>query len=301
MSSKAWIMDWEQLAYFRTAGRLQHITQAAERLGITQPTLSRSLARLERELGVPLFAHAGRAVVLTPYGIAFLERVERALGEIDEGRREIADLAGSARGRIRLGFLRSLGSEYVPDVVRRFRDKHADVEFDLVQNNGATLEAQLRSGELDCALLAGPLADKRFAWKHVLDQELVVVVPRGHRLAARRAITLATIRDEPLLSFKPGHAIRAVTDQLCADAGFAPNVVFAGDESSVIRGFVKAGFGIALVPQSTVRDGLVTVHVRAPKPIRRIGVAWLRDRYRTGAERAFERWVCDRGSANRTA
>jgi len=290
-------MDWEQLDYFRTAGRLQHITHAAERLGITQPTLSRSLARLERELGVPLFAPSGRAVVLTPYGTAFLARVERALGEIDEGRREIADLSGTARGQLRLGFLRSLGSEYVPEVVRRFRARHAEVSFTFVQNNGATLEAQVRAGELDCCFLAGPLTDERLQWRWVLDQALVVVVPKGHRLATRRTISLTAIRDESLLSFRPGHAIRAVTDGLCAEAGFTPTIVFAGDESSVIRGFVKAGFGIALVPESNVRDGLVTLRVRTPRAVRRIGLAWMRDRYRTGAERAFERFV--RPSAER--
>ena len=284
-------MDWEQLDYFRTAGRLQHVTRAAERLGITQPTLSRSLARLERELGVPLFARSGRAVVLTPYGTAFLVRVERALGEIDEGRREIADLSSTARGQIRLGFLRSLGSEYVPEIVRRFRERYPDVTFTFVQNNGATLETQVRTGEVDCCFLAGPLRDERLQWRWVLDQALVVVVPKTHRLAKQRTISLAAIRDESLLSFKPGHAIRAVTDELCAEADFTPTIVFAGDESSVIRGFVKAGFGIALVPQSNVRDGLVTLRVRTPRAVRRIGLAWMRERYRTGAERAFERFV----------
>ena len=284
-------MDWEQLDYFRTAGRLGHITRAAERLGITQPTLSRSLGRLERELGVPLFAPSGRAVVLTPYGTLFLARVERALGEIDEGRREIADLSGTARGTIHLGFLRSLGSEYVPGVVRRFRERNREVAFDFTQNNGVTLEGQLRTGEIDCCLISGPPADERIHWRHVFDQELIVVVPRDHRLASRRTIALSAIRDESLLSFKTGHAIRTITDRLCAAAGFVPNVAFAGDESSVIRGFVKAGFGVALVPQSSVRDGLVVLHVRTPRAVRRIGLAWMRGRYRTGAERAFEKFV----------
>ncbi len=84
-------------------------------------------------------------------------------------------------------------------------------------------------------------------------------------------------------------------------SGFTPNVVFAGNESSVIRGFIKPGFSIALDPESTVRNGLVTLHVRAPKPIRCIGIAWLRDRYRTEAERALDRWVSEPPSGNRRA
>ena len=284
-------LDWEQLEYFRTAGRLQHVTQAAERLGIAQPTLSRALGRLERELGVPLFHHVGRSVRLTRYGTAFLARVERALEEIDEGRRELADLSGDTHGQIHLGFLRTLGSEYVPGIVRRFRERSNGIDFAFTQNNGATLEAQLLGGEIDMCFIAGPPRDERIAWRHVLDQELVLVVPRAHRLAGRRTVRLTEVRDEPFVGFKSGHAIRQISDTLFARAGFTPPIVFAGDESTVLRGFVKAGFGLAIVPASTVRDDLVALRLSQPRAVRTIGLAWMRERYRSGAERAFERFV----------
>lgn len=284
-------MDWQQLEYFRVAGRMEHVTAAAERLEITQPTLSRSLARLEREVGVPLFAHVGRSVRLTRYGSAFLARVERALHEIDEGRRELADLAGASRGRVALGFLRTLGSDYVPAVVRRFRERSPDVVFSFTQNNGVELQRALLASELDACFIAGPPQDDRIAWRQVLDQEMVLVVPPGHRLAKRRGVRLAEVRDEPFVSFKEGHSIRTLSDGLCAQAGFAPSVVFAGDASNVIRGFVNAGFGVAIVPRENVRDGLIELHLTQPAATRRIGLAWARDRYRSGAERAFERFV----------
>ena len=284
-------MDWEQLEYFRVAGRMEHVTAAAERLGIAQPTLSRSLGRLERELGAPLFAHVGRTVRLTRYGTAFLARVERALHEIDEGRRELADLAGTSRGQVALGFLRTLGSDYVPRMVRRFRSRNPDVVFAFTQGNGTDLQRALLAAELDVCFLAGPPPDARIAWRHVLDQELTVVVPAAHPLAKRRSVHLADLRDEPFVSFKPGHAIRALSDALCAQAGFTPSIVFAGDASNVIRGFVNAGFGVAIVPRESVRDGLVALRIRDPAATRRIGLAWMRGRYRSGAERAFERFV----------
>lgn len=291
MSSKVWIMDWEQLEYFRVAGRMEHITGAAERLAIAQPTLSRSLARLERELGVPLFAHVGRTVRLTRYGAAFLERVERALHEIDEGRREVTDLAGATHGILSLGFLRTLGEHYVPQIVRRFRAANPDVTFEFTQNNGVELARQLIAAEVDVAFMAGPPADERIVWRHILDQQLVAIVPPGHALAKRRSIRVDQLRNETFVSFKPGHAIRSLSDQLCADAGFSPSVAFGGDTSSVIRGFVKAGFGIAIVPHERTADGLISLRLTEPAATRRIGIAWMRDRYRSATERAFERFV----------
>src|ERR1700742_1991419 len=100
--------DWRQLECFRVAGRLQHVTRAAEQLGTSQPALSRSLARLQSELGVQLFQRAGRSTRLTRSGELFLSRVERALGEIDNGRRELGDLKAADRGTVALGFLRTL-------------------------------------------------------------------------------------------------------------------------------------------------------------------------------------------------
>ena len=143
--------DWHLLECFRVAGRLQHVTRAAEQLGTSQPALSRSLARLQSDLGVQLFRRAGRSIRLTTSGERFLVRVEQALGEIDNGRRELADLKAADRGVIALGFLRTLGARYIPELVRRFGSRHPGVQFSFAQNNSVEIEAQLERGELDRA------------------------------------------------------------------------------------------------------------------------------------------------------
>lgn len=285
-------MDWEQLEYFRTAGRLQHVTRAAEQLGITQPALSRAIGRLERELGVSLFHHVGRSVRLTRPGEAFLTRVERALAEIEEGRRELSDLDGEVRGSLALGFLRTLGEEYVPRLVRRFREAQPDVRFSFTQNNGAALEQLLLSGDLDCAMVAGPVRDPRLRWTRVFEQEIVLIVARTHRLAARKTVRLADVAGEPFISFKPGHAIREVTDELCGAARFTPQIAFEGDESSGIAGFVAQGFGVALVPESRSSAGVVALRLTGGAR-RAMGLAWVRERYRSVAERAFATFVIE--------
>src|SRR5262245_13028396 len=158
--------DWHLLECFRVAGRLQHVTRAAEQLGTSQPALSRSLARLQAELGVQLFRRAGRSIRLTKPGELFLLRVERALDEIENGRRELADFKAVDRGTIALGFLRTLGARYIPELVRRFSSVHPSVRFAFVQNNSATIEAQLDRGELDLVFVAVPPGRADFGWTH---------------------------------------------------------------------------------------------------------------------------------------
>src|ERR1700722_1448533 len=116
-----------QLEYFRVLGRLQHVTRASERIGIAQPTLSRAIARLERELGVRLFERRGRSVILSAHGAAFLGYVERALDELGIGRTHVTKMNRAEDATVALGFLRSLGPRLVAGLARRFKLEHPAV------------------------------------------------------------------------------------------------------------------------------------------------------------------------------
>jgi DNA-binding transcriptional LysR family regulator len=287
-------VDWRQLEYFRIVGRLQHVTRAAEQLGTSQPALSRTLARLEADLGVPLFDRIGRSIRLTRYGELFLKRVESALGQIEEGRRELADLTRPDRGTIALGFLRSLGAKYVPQLVRNFNAVHPEVRFTFTPNNSAALEEQLDSGDLDLAFTTVPVANSRLAWTRVTDQELVLIVPCNHRLAGRRHVALRDVADEPFVTFKRGHAFRRLTEGLCEEAGFVPSITFEGDDSSSVPGFVAAGFGVAIASEETASfSGVIGVRISVPSARRAIGIVWAKDRYLPAGARTFRDFTTD--------
>jgi DNA-binding transcriptional LysR family regulator len=291
-------LDWTCLHYFRVAGRMQHVTRAAEQLGLSQPALSRALARLEADLGVPLFQRVGRSVRLTRYGEAFLVRVERALREIDEGRIELADLAGLKRGTVAIGFLRTLGAKYVPQLVRKFSTQHPGVQFAFTPNNSATLEQQLLRSDLDVIFATVPPRKSSLTYQRVADQELVVIVARSHPLAQRREIALREVANEPFLTFKQGHAFRDLTEQLCAAAGFSPRISFEGDDSTSLPGFVAAGFGVAILPlDSAAATGVVALKISEPVARRAIGIAWLEERYLSASARAFRDFVVASGDS----
>jgi DNA-binding transcriptional LysR family regulator len=281
-------LDWRQLECFRVAGRLQHVTRAAQQLGTSQPALSRALARLEAELGIPLFERVGRSIRLTRHGEMFLKRVEGAFQQIEEGRLELADLATPGRGTVALGFLRSLGAKYVPEVVRRFGAVHPEVRFTFTPNNSQELEALLDRGHLDLAFTTVPVTSPKRAWARVTDQEMVLLVPENHRLARRRQVTLREVQHEPFVTFKRGHAFRRLTEGLCEEAGFVPSITFEGDDSSSIPGFVAAGFGVAIASaESGGFKGVVGLRITQPTAKRAIGLAWARDRYLPAGARTF--------------
>jgi DNA-binding transcriptional LysR family regulator len=280
--------DWHLLESFRVAGRLQHVTRAAQELGTSQPALSRALARLQSDLGVLLFERVGRSLRLTRYGEVFLARVERALGEIEDGRRELLDLTEPERGTVSFGFLRTLGAKYIPDLVRRFTVAHPKVRFTFVQNNSAAIEEQLERGELDLVFVAVPPGRGGLDWVRVFDQEFVLIVPPSHRLARRRQVALREVAADPFVSFKEGHAIRRMTDELCRAAGFTPAISFEGDDSSSLPGFVAAGFGVAIVPPESGKAAEVaTLKISEPVARRPIGIAWVKGRYLPAGARLF--------------
>ena len=271
-----------RLRQFVVVAREEHLTRAAEVLGVPQPTLSRSIARLEAELGVPLFTRPGRSIRLTRHGRFLYESAERALAPLSAALRGLIDEADPARGRVALGFLHTLGGEAVPRLLRDFRAQHPQVRFALVQGSAHMLAARLRDGEIDLCLTAPlpPAADGVTARK-LDEQRIDLFVPAGHPLAARRRIRLAEAAAEDFIAMEPGYGLRAITDDLCRAAGFEPRIAFEGEEADTARGLVGAGLGVSLLPataSSLADPAVAALRIIAPKAARTVGIAWVTDR-----------------------
>lgn len=279
------------LRQFVAAGREEHMTRAAELLGIPQPTLSRSIARLEAELGVPLFTRPGRSVRLTRHGRQLLESAERALLALSASLEHLTGEGDLARGRVALGFLHTFGEEIVPRLIRDFRASHPAVRFALVQGGSQRLLARLRDGELDLCL-ASPLPPGPDVLAQALaEQRIDLFVPAGHRLAARRhGMPLAAAAAEDFIVMEAGYGLRTITDAMCRTAGFEPRVTFEGQEADTARGLVGAGLGVSLLPataSSLADPSVVPVRITEPRAARTVGIAWSADRPLTAPAAAF--------------
>ncbi len=282
-------MDWQQLEHFRATARSEHMGRAAEELGVSQSTLSRSIARLEQHYGVPLFDRVGRGLRLNAYGTALLTRVERALLELENGERELWQMAGQAEANVTLGFLATFGTRIVPSLIGEFRRQHPQAQFRLFQGPAPTLRERLAAGDIDLCLTSPRFADAGIAWEALWDEELIAIVPPDHPRARDGEIALADLALDPTVALKPGYGLRQNLDELARAAGFTPRIVFEGDEVATLVGLVGAGFGVALVPKG-VESALgvaVPLRVRTPQCARTIGLAWRHDRYATPLVAAF--------------
>jgi DNA-binding transcriptional LysR family regulator len=290
-------MELQQLKYFQTVARLQHFTRAAEELYISQPSLSRSIARLEEELGAPLFDREGRQVRLNRLGQTFLKRVERVFNELEVGQRELQDLIGPEKGLVAVAFLHTVGVRLLPLLLSAFRAEHPNISFRLFQNSAGVMLNQLEEGEIDLCI-SSPLYDKPgLGWAHLMTEEIFLAVPAGHRLAHRKSVKLWEAADEYFISLKPGYALRNIADGLCRQSGFEPKVAFEGEEITTARGLVAAGLGVSLVPGLAwqgVTDPLpVRLHIEEPVAQRTISLAWVENRYLSAAARLFRDFVIE--------
>jgi DNA-binding transcriptional LysR family regulator len=280
-----------RLRQFVVVAREQHITRAAEILGVPQPTLSRSIARLEEELKIPLFSRPGRSIRLTRHGLELFDFAERLVQSLAASLIRLADEADPERGRVALGFLHTLGTAAIPRLLRDYRASHPGIRFALVQSSLDVLLARLRDGELDMCLIAPLPAGPDVTSRKLDEQRIDLFVPAGHPLARRRGgVRLAQAADEDFICMEPGFGLRAITDDLCRAAGFEPKVAFEGEEVDTARGLVGAGLGVSLLPASasSVADpSVAAIRITAPKASRTVGLAWITDRPLTAPATAF--------------
>ncbi len=293
------VTDLPALADFVVVADLQHMTRAAEVLGVPQSTLSRRIARLEGALDMPLLLRRGRRIEVTRAGATLAVAARRALGDVERAVAVLAEERDPRRGVVTLAFLHTLGPVAVPRIIREFRRTFPDVRFELVQEAHHDVLRHLRAGEVDVALTAPLPSGRDVASLALQEQRLCAVVPADHRLASRNSVALAMLADESFVGFKPGYGLRQITDDWCAAAGFEPRLTFEGDDVATVRGLVAADLGVALLPASGVSHpgDVVEVDVRRPRRTRTIAVAWMTDRTLPPPALSFRDFLLAEGSA----
>jgi DNA-binding transcriptional LysR family regulator len=277
-------LELRQLRYFVAVAEERHFGRAAQLLHMTQPPLSQTIQALEDMLGTPLFVRTKRSVALTPAGLALLPEAKRLLQQAaslpDLARRA----ASGASGLLSLSFISSADYSILPPLLQRFRARYPQVQIDLRE---ATTDVQLEDlmqGKIDAGLLLPPLSDKANAvldYLPVLSEPLVAALPAGF-IRSKRAITLKTVRELPLIIF-PRRIAPAFHDTILScfrDAGVTPHIGQEAIQMQTIVGLVSAGMGMALVPQSVSnlqRPGVDYRALSGKNPLIETGLAWRRD------------------------
>jgi LysR family transcriptional activator of glutamate synthase operon len=241
-------MDTDTLRWFQQVADGVTVTEVAETDMVSQPGVSRALARLEEEVGAPLLHKAGRVLRPTQAGSVFKRHLDAVLHELDDGLAAVNELVDPETGTVVVAFQLSLGTWLVPGMISRFRREHSRVQFHLEHSEDALGSSLLAGGRVDLEFTARRPRNPDVHWERLFAQPLLVAVPAGHRLSGREEVSLAEVADEDFVMLRPTWALRTLTDELCAAAGFVPRVAFEGDDLPVVRGFVAAGLGVAVVP-----------------------------------------------------
>ncbi|MFE8645072.1 LysR substrate-binding domain-containing protein [Sphingomonas sp. NCPPB 2930] len=263
-------MTLTELKYIVAVAREKHFGKAAEACHVSQPTLSVAIKKLEEELEVKLFERSANEVAVTALGEEIVRQaqsvLEQAAGIKEIARRGKDPLAGP----LALGIIYTIGPYLLPDLVRQAIGRTPQMPLMLQENFTARLLEMLRTGEIDCAIMAEPFPDTGLAMAALYDEPFMIAVPSTHPLAGRAAISAEEIKSETMLLLGTGHCFRDHVLEVCPEfARFSANAEgirksFEGSSLETIKHMVAAGMGVTLVPRLSVpKDAL------APRPKKR--------------------------------
>ena len=290
-------MTLTELKYIVAVAREKHFGKAAEACFVSQPTLSVAVKKLEDELELKLFERSAGEVTVTPLGDEIVRQAQSVL----EQAAEIKEIAKRGKdplgGPLKLGVIYTIGPYLLPDLVRQNIARTPQMPLMLQENFTVRLLEMLRTGEIDCAILAEPFPDTGLAIAPLYDEPFMAALPAGHALAAGDSVSSDQLKREHMLLLGTGHCFRDHVLQVCPEfARFSSNTEgirksFEGSSLETIKHMVAAGMGVTLVPRLAVPpEALAAAEPDAPgvvrylpihddggaPPTRRVVLAWRR-------------------------
>ncbi|UUO05166.1 LysR family transcriptional regulator [Blastopirellula sp. J2-11] len=269
-------MEISQLRYFLKVAEWKNFTRAAEDLLVSQPALSRSIGKLEEELGQPVFERQSRSIVLTEAGRLLQSRAEQILSLIEDTKSEITD--DGRTGRIRIGAIPTIAPYFLPGLLQAFAATSPESTLTVQEEVTEKLLQRVAQGEVDVALLALPVSMQHIEIEALFDEELLLAMPAGHPLATKRRITIADVRPYPFILLDEAHCLSDNIVSFCRQKSFHPVSVEKTSQLATVQELVALGHGVSMVPQMARRldqDGRrIYSSLHAPKPQRTIAMAW---------------------------
>ena len=237
-------MELSQLRYFLTAARHEHMTNAARELHIAQPALTKSIHRLEEELGVPLFYASGRNIKLTSYGSYLMTRMDPLLAEIQSVPSDIRQMAEKENTTIHMNV--SSASMIIMDTIVSYKRIHPTVHFQVFQSDSNQLcdiRITARRSQRNQQIV------NTGSQTYIFPERIFLAVPLSPKYADLTEIPLSMVKNEGFASLAGSKALRLITDQICDESGFSPQIVFESENPVAVRNFIEAGLGIGFWPE----------------------------------------------------
>ncbi len=245
-------------------------------------------------MGAPLFRKAGRGVTLTKFGKAFLRHAERSLQELEDGKEEIAQMLYPDRGTIVLSYASSMGFNFIPYIISCFYEEESNRQIEFVFEQRSTLETVklFREGSIDIGF-GSRTDDPDMFFSPIYKEKMVIVVPFQHPLATRKAVSLAEIARENLVTWKKCCASRPEIEALFRNANITPNIAYEVQDEVMITGIVAKGLGVGIVPRLLGRDyeNVRMLEIEGQKASRTMYMIWPQNHFFPPAAERFRDFV----------
>jgi LysR family transcriptional regulator, cyn operon transcriptional activator len=287
-------VELRQLRYFLAVAECENFTKGAEKVAISQPSLSVQIAALEYELGAPLFDRLGRRVALTEAGRLFREHAERVIRETELAAQSVRALTGGEQGRLVVGALSTINSYVIPPLVCRFKQRFPHVDLHVYAQPSSTIEEALLANRVDLGLCLLPVTRDRLITSRLFTETLVLVSPPDVRLTAKR-LRMRELANLPLVLLPGDYCLRKMIEAECAAVGVRPQVSVEMTSPEGILEAVKQGAGLTILPELYVRHrlrgtGLRVIELYDPIPRHEVGVVSLAHRHLGKAAQEFVRF-----------
>ncbi|WP_064743676.1 LysR family transcriptional regulator [Actinomadura rifamycini] len=239
----------QQLRIVLAVAREGSFTAAGERMRLAQSSLSRTVAEVERRVGVVLFERTTRRVLLTPAGQEFAQVAERVVAEFDRGIGHFTGFLAGTRGLVRIAALPSLAATLLPAIVSRFRRDHPDVRVQIEDGLLGQVLDRVRGGHVDLAVTVPTGPQDGLGFRQIAVDHFYCVFPRDHRFAAEPdPLPWTELGDEPFIAFDPASSVRAFTDRALREAEVRLGPVTEARNIAAVAGLAAAGLGVSAVP-----------------------------------------------------
>jgi DNA-binding transcriptional LysR family regulator len=291
-------MDLRQLRYLVALAEEGSFTRAAASEHIAQPAVSQQIRRLEDELGLALVERTTRRVALTDAGELLVVRARRIMAELEAAEIELQALRGMKSGHVTIGSMHTMGPIDLSLALALFSERHPDVQLTVREQSSEEMAEMLRVDELDLAFLSVTerVESHGLGLHQLVSEELVVLLPRDHRLSKRRQVRMAELAEESFISFRTGARLRELLVFAAHRAGFEPRVTLESNESQRVRRLVSRGLGVAILPRSDAEGPGAAVAVAKlvdPALSRDITLAWREGRRHAPAAAEFIQLALD--------
>lgn len=286
-------MNLQQLYYFRKLAEVQHYTEVAKALYITQPTLSDSISSLESELSVALFQKKGRGIELTKYGQEFYQYVSQALGVLEHGIAIMKEKSDSVTGTIDVGCIPTLVGDFLPDALDLYHEKHPQVNFNIFQDKSIPVAEGVSAGNFDIGFCSMVESKEDLMFVPITYQELIVIVRNDHPLARYDSMELSTLRDYTLSTYRDTIPIGKTIRKILKDKNM--EAAYSYDDEISIAGRINRSSKAAIVADTPFLkqfDNLKKIHLTdVPLNTRMLYMVYSKKNFITAAVEAFANFM----------